>query len=150
MEKDRARRSSAAARQKELGKFSAALSPPFRADLLRAVQTGAVQDFHRIEPLLLLRCEERPDLPVELLQDHVRVGARFLVNRSELRTSRGHERFDLALLRLGQLQHVGQHAGHLRRSFVAERRCTSGSLPADELRPGEENREAKGDWNQFR
>lgn len=113
------------------------------------MQTGAVQYFHRIEPLLLLGCEERPDLPVELLQDHIRFGARFLVNRRELRSSRSHERFDLALLRLGQLQHMGQHSGHVRRSFMAERRRTIGSLPVDELRPGEESREAKGDWNQF-
>ncbi len=56
------------------------------------MQTGAVQYFRRIEPLLLLGCEERPDLPVKLLQDHIRVGARFLVNHRELRTSRGHER----------------------------------------------------------
>ena len=86
--------------------------PPDPA-LLAAVRTSPVQRLHSIKPLLLVGREKRPDLRVELFEHHIRFGSRFLMNGLELRSHASDERFDLALLRVGQLKRSRQHHGQV-------------------------------------
>ena len=108
-----------------------------------------MQQLHRIKTLLLVGREERPNLRVELLDNNLRFGPRLLMNRLQLRSHGSHERLDLALLRIGQLEHVRQHGGHVLPPFVAEWRCIVGRLRPGELCHGEKSREAECDWNEF-
>ncbi len=77
------------------------------------MHTGPVQRLHGIKPLLLVRCKKRSDLRVELFEDHIRFGSRFLMNRLELWPDGSYERFDLTLLRVGQLERSCQHHGQV-------------------------------------
>ena len=106
-----------------------------------------MQRLHGIETLLLVRGKERPDLRVELLKNRVRFGPRLLMNRVELRSHGSYERFDLALLRIGQLKGVGQHRSQVLRPVMAGR--IVGCLRAGELCNSREGRDTNYDRNKF-
>ena len=59
----------------------------------------------------------------QLLEDHIRFGSRFLMNRLELRSHGSYERFDLALLRIGQLKRSRQHHGQVLWPVMAVEDC---------------------------
>ncbi len=111
------------------------------------MRTGPVQRLHGIKPLLLVGREKRSDLRVELLEHHVRLGSRFLMNRLELRPHGSYERFDLTLLRVGQLKRSRQHHGQVLLPVMARR--IVGCLRAGELCDSHEGRDTNDDRNEF-
>lgn len=109
------------------------------------------QGFERVEFLHLLRREERANLIVELLQDRVRLGPRLLVNRLELRLHGGDRRLHLRLLRIGQVERVGEHRGEVMRTVMMMRRTrlVVGTLGAGELTAGQRRDRTERERNQF-
>ena len=92
--------------------------------------------------------EVRADLRVELPHDHVRLGARLLVKRLELRLHGGDGRLHLRLLRVGQLERVRQHLREVMWPVMMSRTAlVVRTLRAEKLAEGERRGRTEREWN---
>ena len=97
------------------------------------LRPGTSQRFQRVEFLLLVSREQRANLCVQLLDDRLGRGARLLMDRVKLRLDCGDQRLHLGLLRIGQVEHVVQHRGHIRWTVVVPGFSVAGCLRARQL-----------------
>ena len=102
-----------------------------------------MQGLESVEFLQLLSREIGANLGVELLDDWLRRRSRLLMDRFKLRFDRVDERLHLGLLRIGQVEDVRQHRGHVRAAVMEAGASVRRSFRARDGGKREDGRTAK-------